>query len=84
MQDLKIAKVELPERFPPDIAIFQIYLHEYHDRLHTVVQNLIDNDEMDPSEIMKVSHASGGLGIIDYHCAVLSGPLIMVVRGVHE
>eukprot|EP00040_Diaphanoeca_grandis_P027670 m.158059 g.158059 ORF g.158059 m.158059 type:complete len:785 (-) comp31076_c0_seq4:413-2767(-) len=52
--DLQLVKAELQPRFPPSYKIFDFYLDEYHNTLHSMVDNLAKDDSIDPSEIMKL------------------------------
>lgn len=51
-QDLLIARDALPRCFPPDYDIYRFYLQTYHNRLRLMVEDMINNPEIQPHEIM--------------------------------
>lgn len=51
-QDLLVARDILPQCFPADYDIYRFLLNSYHNRLRIMVENLKNDPEIQPHEIM--------------------------------
>lgn len=52
IEELRMAKEDLPSKFPPSYNIFEYYLNQYHNRLYFGMSSLHKNPEIEPNEIM--------------------------------